>query len=316
MTLSQTAARRPARAAVFLCLMLSVALPVRAQSLSLGGNEAHFGSHELSTGFIPDPKEISVVSGGSIAVRDLNLGAGCAGYVTSTPDAILYWDGSGFLRFFVDASGDTTLVINAPSANWFCDDDSGGNTNPQVDFSDAAAGQYDIWIGSYSADDQISGTLMITELTSVGAGTSEGGGSASGSLSIGGSEAHFGTHQLSSGFFPDPTQISVVSGGTISVGDLGIGGGCTGYVTRTPDAILNWNGSGFLRFGVEGKGDTTLVINDADGAWHCDDDSGQGMNPQVDFADAASGQYDIWIGSYSSDDQISGTLKITEIRDP
>ena len=309
----RTIAAELAAAALSVCLTLTVAAAAQAQTLSIGGSESHFGSHELSDGFLPDPKEVSVVSGGSIVVRDLDLGIGCTGHVTSTPDVILNWDGSGFLRFFVDAEGDTTLVINGPTGGWYCDDDGGGSTNPQVDFSDASSGQYDVWIGSFSSDDQISGTLMITELTSVGSGGGGGGGSTGGSLSIGGSEAHFGVHALADGFLPDPEEISVVSGGSVSVQDLNIGSACRGYGTNTPDVILNWDGSGFLRFGVDGDGDTTLVINAPNGSWYCDDDGGDGVDPRIDFSDSSSGQYDIWIGSYSSDDQISGTLMITEL---
>ena len=56
-----------------------------------------------------------------------------------------------------DATG--TLVLT--------DDDSGGNLNPALVFADPMAGQYDIWIGSYSASENIAGQLLITELSEV-----------------------------------------------------------------------------------------------------------------------------------------------------
>ena len=63
------------------------------------------------------------------------------------------------------------------------------------------------------------------------------------------------------------------------------------------------------------NGDTTLLINDGAGNWHCNDDSapGSNLNPLVDLANAPAGQYDVWIGSYRSDEQIGGTLNITEL---
>ena len=133
-------------------------------------------------------------------------------------------------------------------------------------------------------------------------------------LSIGGSSANFGTHSLRAGFMPDPKVIRVTSGGNLNVSTMGYGAGCRGFATSTPDAIVNYNGAGFLRFFVRASGDTTLVINAADGSWHCNDDSHGGLNPTVDFSNAPSGQYDVWIGSYEAGTNVRGTLNITELR--
>jgi hypothetical protein len=55
-----------------------------------------------------------------------------------------------------------------------------------------------------------------------------------------------------------------------------------------------------LRFYNIGGGDTGLVINDASGRWHCDDDSHSGLDPEVNIHGAPSGQYDVWVTSYQS----------------
>lgn len=145
-----------------------------------------------------------------------------------------------------------------------------------------------------------------------------GGAVAQASLQIGGNRANFGVHRLSPGFTPDPKVVNVVSGGNIDASTLGYGADCGGWVTRQPDAIVHLSGqSNFLRFFVrgQGNGDTTLVINDGGGRWHCNDDSapGSNLNPVVDIRNAPAGQYDIWIGSYRSGEQIRGTLNITEL---
>lgn len=132
-------------------------------------------------------------------------------------------------------------------------------------------------------------------------------------LTIGGRAANFGVHTLSGGFMPDPAQFNVVSGGSIhgSAADAR----CRGYVTGQPDVILHYNNAAsFVRFFVRGQGDTTLIINDGAGRWHCDDDSGGSLNPMVDIDNPPSGQYDIWIGSYRSGENIRGTLNVTELR--
>lgn len=137
------------------------------QSLQIGGGSANFGVHALNGGFMPDPRAISVVSGGNLDVSAMGLGPGCRGYATARPDAILrYSNPAGFLRFFVRAGGDTTLVVNAGDGRWHCDDDSGGSLNPMVDIAGPPGGQYDVWVGSYRAGENIRGTLHVTELMS------------------------------------------------------------------------------------------------------------------------------------------------------
>jgi hypothetical protein len=110
---------------------------------------------------------VSVVSGGPVNAG--YLGGDCTGYAEHNPDyQVHYFSGSGtLLRFYfvADTAGDdATLIINDASANWVCNDDYDGTRNPSVDFSSPQSGYYDIWIGSYSSDALISGTLNITEL--------------------------------------------------------------------------------------------------------------------------------------------------------
>ena len=136
--------------------------------LTIGGNQANFGRRALRRGFVPDPTNVNVTSGGSLGVAGMNLGPGCAGFVTQRPDFILNYTAAapGFLRFYVTAGGDTTLVINGADGQWHCNDDSNGGTNPTVDIAAARTGQYDVWVGSYQAGANVAGVLHITELSS------------------------------------------------------------------------------------------------------------------------------------------------------
>jgi hypothetical protein len=295
------------------CVTLATAQTAGAQSLTIGGGNSNFGSVTLAPGFTPDPHEVRTTSGGGLNVRDMNLGSGCVGYATSRPDFILHLSASAdFLRFYNEGEGDTGLAINDPAGTWHCDDDSHTGTNPLVTLNNAREGQYDIWVTSYSSGENLSGTLFITELRS---NPSTSGSSSNGSLSMGGSNANFGTATLDPGFTPDPHEVSITSGGSLNVRDMDLGAGCVGYATRQPDFILHLSSStSFLRFYNEGDGDTGLVINDPTGTWRCDDDSHTDTNPMVSINNASSGQYDIWVTSYSSDDNIRGTLHITELR--
>lgn len=147
---------------------------VAQQSLQIGGRRANFGTVRLRPGFVPDPRSVSIVSGGTIDARSLNLGSGCVGYVTRTPDYIVNLGGqSSNLRFYVVVPGatasqntDTTLLVNTASGGWRCNDDSYGGANPTVDVPNAGPGQYDVWVGSYVRGANVRGRLFVTELNS------------------------------------------------------------------------------------------------------------------------------------------------------
>lgn len=136
---------------------------------------------------------------------------------------------------------------------------------------------------------------------------------AQGSLTIGGNAANFGTHQVNAGFMPDPRSFTVTSGGNLNVASMGLGSGCTGFATARPDLIVNYSGGSFLRFFARASGDTALVINGADGSWRCNDDA-VGTNPMVSIENPARGQYDVWLSSYTSGENIRGQVFITELR--
>lgn len=160
--------RRRTLGVLSLTLVSGLAVTAFAQGrLALGGNDSNYGRRALAGGFSPDPSEVSIVSGGALDSSRMSLASGCVGFVTRKPDFILdYTQAANFLRFYVTATGDTTLLINDASGRWHCNDDSNGGTNPMVDIRNPPAGQYDIWVGSYEANANIRGELHITELQS------------------------------------------------------------------------------------------------------------------------------------------------------
>lgn len=297
-------------------------------ALTIGGQDANFGVYRMSMGFQPDPARMNVTSGGTVDVRQALGTQECPGWVTERPDVIVSFDRmQGFLRFAFEAARageDTTLVIHGPDGRWYCNDDTVGR-NPVVDFGDASQGQYDVWVGSYQSGAYVEGQLLVTELRNVlpggggaaaAAPTTPSAPSGSSALSVGGDSANFGVYRMSMGFQPDPATVDVTSGGTIDAQGA-VGAACRGWVTQQPDVIVQFEQmAGFLRFGFradEVGEDATLVINGPDGRWYCNDDA-VGRNPVVDFADAAPGQYDVWVGSYESGAYVEGDLFVTELR--
>jgi len=121
----------------------------------------------LPHGFTPDPYERSAQSGGVPAVDVSYLGGGCSGFASQQPDFDIRLTGGSPLLciwFEADISGaDTTLIVNTQTNEWVCDDDSAGDRNPVVRITNPVDGTYDIWIGSYTDGECVTGTLHITE---------------------------------------------------------------------------------------------------------------------------------------------------------
>lgn len=126
-----------------------------------------FGTITLSAGFANDPRIINVTAGGQLNAA--TLGDGCVGSVANSPDVRLnYTAGSLPLIISVGADADTTLVVNGPDGQWYCNDDTNG-VNPVVRFDNPGSGQYDIYIGHYGQGRRIPAQLYISEVTSAGA---------------------------------------------------------------------------------------------------------------------------------------------------
>lgn len=122
----------------------------------------------------------------------------------------------------------------------------------------------------------------------------------------------YGTVALQAGFTPDPRAVRVTAGGDTDARRLSLPAGCTGFITPgQPDVRLNWTaGRAALRLAVCSNADTSLIINDSAGRWHCADDV-EGTNPVLDFS-GESGQFDIWVGGARAGAGRPATLRITE----
>lgn len=154
-------------ALAFGALLLLTALTVSvasAQAEELDPTaQPNFGGYTLESGFQPDPYIVTIYSGGSVNITDLDLGAGCVGFGATSPDYRIRWSGdSSRLRFFFVADGDTTLIVNAPSGEYSCNDDFSG-LNPLVEITNPEAGDYNIWVGSYADQQFIPGYLVVSE---------------------------------------------------------------------------------------------------------------------------------------------------------
>ena len=120
-----------------------------------------YGNFQLNAGFMPDPQYADVLSGGR---TDASRISGCRGFIATNPDVrVFYNSGSYPLTIWAESSGDTTLVINAPDGNWYCDDDSGGNLNPAIRFGRPMSGRYEIWVGTFGSTSNLQSRVWISE---------------------------------------------------------------------------------------------------------------------------------------------------------
>ncbi|WP_404297698.1 serine protease [Halomonas sp.] len=277
-----------------------------------------FGEHSIGGGMLGMPYRTVIVAGGSNDVS--GLGSDCVGHAATQPDFLLTVTEpteATALRFSADdASDDAVLVVQDPAGNWICNDDAGpGTLDPALQLNQMAPGDYRIWVGSYHHDAFFNGelSLALADATrAVPMPENDG---------LEWQEApYFGEVVLERFFIPDPHTVTVTSGGPVNVQEGGYGDDCVGYASRRPDARLHWSGSTQdlrIYFVPDNPGDdTTLIVNTSNADWVCNDDAhGSTLNPKVHLTEAGPGQFDIWVGSYSRSDMISGTLYITELGD-
>ncbi|WP_375573529.1 hypothetical protein ABWH92_07425 [Ahrensia marina] len=123
----------------------------------------HFGTVNLTEGFLPDPWNRNVTAGGGNDVS--NCGIGAWGWVATCPDYRIQYrtSGASALTFIIQSNIDTVLLVNGPSGEWYFDDDGGVDLGAQLRIANAPAGQYDVWIGSYNRGSGIPATLQISE---------------------------------------------------------------------------------------------------------------------------------------------------------
>lgn len=266
----------------------------------------HSGTINLDAGFTPDPKIISVTTGGRHDTSR-SIGGACTGFVQAAPDVRVNYNTASTmpLIFSVTADADTTLIVNGPDGRWYCNDDTNG-LDPLVRFDNPGTGRYEVWVGTFGGREQLPARLFISEIDNSPPPITY-------SEVIDRTlEPTYGYVTLNSGFTPDPYTVGLTAGGTISGST--IDPVCVGTFAAAPDVKLTYSsGSLPLIISVASDSDTTLMINDPSGNWWCDDDGGtSGTNPSLRFDKPGSGTYDIYVGTYGSS-TASATLNISEL---
>ncbi|OAN84515.1 hypothetical protein A8B78_06555 [Jannaschia sp. EhC01] len=95
---------------------------------------------------------------------------------------------------------------------------------------------------------------------------------------------------------------NVMAGGNVNLSACATVPG-HGWIIEAPDFDLHLSGNmpdQPLRLQVNGTCDTVLLVNDAHGNWHYNDDAGGSLQAALTINNAPNGVYDIWVGTFGS----------------
>ncbi len=290
---------------VVLALLLLAGVSAAQETLNTAG-APRYGRHALAPGFSPAPFTYAALSGGEIDVKALNLGANCLGYAARDPDFALELSAPfGLVTFLIASEVDTTLIVNLPNGSWACNDDTNG-LNPALVLHRAEAGVYRIWIGSYVAEAYAEAILYVAETGPESLPTTATGPDPA-------LDPLYGETSLSPGFLPSPFAMQFIGGGRNRIAEFISAAPCNGYVAEAPDfSVYIEEALAPVWFGLYSPAQMTLLLNDADGNWHCSDDNAGGGGPVIAVDYARSGLYDIWVGSVMEGNYVASIFYVTE----
>ena len=293
------------RIAFAVLLSLIVAALCSAQYQLNPAGDPRYGIYLLAPGFAPSPFTRDALSGGDIEVKSLRLGDNCLGYAASEPDFLIELTGEfNRITFLIASAEDSTLIMNLPNGSWACNDDTNG-LNPALVLHNAPPGSYRLWIGSYAAETYDESVLYISEAAPEALPTTATGPDPA-------RDPLYGETTLAPGFAPSPFTIQITGGGRNPVADHIAGEQCRGHVAEAPDFSIYLNDVfDEIWFAVDSPADMTLLVNAADGSWHCSDNH-LGTNPGIAFRFTLAGLYDVWVGSADEGNYAAAVFYVLE----
>ena len=225
----------------------------------------------------------------------------CPGYVDpSAPDAVVEWAGGGTLRLTARSAFDATLVVARPDGTWACNDDGEG-LSPVIEVEQAARGRYAVWVGSLGPDTEARSEVTLIAGRPTPAPVPDVAARPAGRTTTltSGFEARDGAHIHTA----DAGGLDAVGSMEIEYGEEEYG--CAGYVDAArPSLVVTYNGGEMLAFAAstsdqdDTSGGLSLLVHTPDGSWRCGDAYVLAA-PALGIADAPSGTYAVWVGTYN-----------------
>lgn len=238
----------------------------------------------------------------------------CQGYVALQPSFEIVLDNqlttNSAFDFAVYSAVSTIVVVQDPEGYWSCRDARAGERNGgsgSFRRGDQTGGTYKVWIGTI---ERLSGKRYGTlrPMVSLFVKNDEFKGKLPEYINPKDKKSLSKKVFLSDPLGPnDPHPVidtKIIPSGDVEV-DLSVvlpGIECRGFVSTGPVLEVVWDDGGkagdlsFLAAEQAGI-DTVMAVRDAEGMWHCDDDSYIGRNPGI-TTNGKSGTYQVWIGPY------------------
>jgi hypothetical protein len=235
----------------------------------------------------PPPLDASVESERAAS----ELGPSCSGYIAEAPHVVLRTTAPTRVSLMATSSTDTVLVVRTADGQVRCDDDSGGNRNPQLTIELGAPGDHRVWVGTYADGQSADFRLSIATVAGESTATNAPPALPAQAIDLAGPPT----------FLPisGPTT-APLEGQAIGVVDAqNVSAGCRGFLPVAPTALVQLEAPRRLRLRTRSSTDADLVmlVRTADGSIYCDDDQGGTYQPLVE-ADLPAGEHRVWVGTF------------------
>ena len=211
---------------------------------------------------------------------------GCIGSIPAAPQLVVRTQVASLVSFAVQGQGDTVLVVLAADGTSYCDDDSGGSTNPAIS-TVLPPGEHRVWVGTYHED-----ASPIPFAISIATAAAPNGPLDSRGLAPTADATH-GEQR--------PTEMPMPFAGTVlpSVSAHEIDARCMGHIAPGPSLVVDVDAWTYVRLDAAGNDDLVLFVEGPNGSIWCDDDGGPSNMPLVAEL-FEPGRYRVWVGTYSA----------------
>jgi hypothetical protein len=230
----------------------------------------------------------------------------CPGYsgIDAADMVVTLEEGQPLLSLYAMSQTDLVMAARGPDGLWLCNDDSFG-LNPAVEFHDAMAGDYHVFVGAYSQG----ATGEFDLYGALGQPEWEGAQAASGGALDPAAEPAVGTVEFGPQTRIDPRIIFDVQASNDEA--FGMGDGCAGFITPSrPDVVVSAEAElPQLMIYMVSEADGTILVVAPDGQIHCNDDF-EGLNPGVMIPNPQAGDYAVFAGTYGGNGGVA-TLGVT-----
>jgi hypothetical protein len=127
--------------------------------------EARVAANAVALAADGTPLTSTVTAQGVLPAIELTSGDRlCNGLISLKPDlAFRVGDASDAVSIYFEGDADTALLVHGPDDALFCADDGQDptNLNPSLIISEAAAGDYLVWVGRVDPSEPVTGTLTV-----------------------------------------------------------------------------------------------------------------------------------------------------------